>query len=56
VGATRWDPFPAPDTLVAIVPTLGDFELARREGWYRIPCGTAPKTLPTTRAMTARGL
>ncbi len=41
--------FPSPDTLVAVVTTMADFAIARRDRWYRIPCRSAPKTLPTTR-------
>lgn len=47
--ATRRRTFPAPDTLVAIVPTPQDFQIAELERWYRIPCRSAPKTLATTK-------
>ncbi|MBI3977941.1 MAG: DUF559 domain-containing protein [Chloroflexi bacterium] len=42
-------PFPAPDTLVAIVTNTRDFAIAQREHWYRIPCRTAPEALGTAR-------
>lgn len=31
--------------LVAVVPTAGDWERIRREGWYRIPLARAPRRL-----------
>lgn len=41
--------FPQPDTLIAIIPSTGDFAIAQRERWYRIPCRTAPDMLPMAR-------
>ncbi len=37
--------YPEDRVLVAFVPNPADFELARKEGWYRIPQGHAPKGL-----------
>ena len=47
--AVRRQQFPQPDTLVAIIPSLGDFAIAQREHWYRIPVRTAPAMLPMAR-------
>lgn len=37
--------YPEDRVLVAYVPTQKDFEIARQEGWYRIPQKYAPKGL-----------
>ena len=37
--------YPEDRVLVAYVPRPADFELIRREGWYRIPQRSAPKGL-----------
>ena len=35
--------YPEDRVLVAYVPKLSDFDLIRRQGWYRIPQKSAPK-------------
>jgi hypothetical protein len=37
--------YPEDRVLVAYVPEPEDFELIRREGWYRIPARSAPKSI-----------
>ena len=37
--------YPEDRVLVAYVPKLSDFDLIRRQGWYRIPQKSAPKGL-----------
>jgi len=37
--------YPEDRVLVAFVPRPADFELARKEGWYRVPQSHAPKGL-----------
>ena len=37
--------YPEDRVLVAYVPRPSDFDLIRREGWYRIPQRSAPKGL-----------
>lgn len=41
--------YPPPDTLVAIMNNRRDLALAEREGWYRIPCRSAPAMLTSAR-------
>ncbi len=41
--------YPSPDTLVAYIPSPGDFMTAREQRWYRIPCRSAPVVLPKAR-------
>ena len=36
---------PSPAVLVAIVPTLADWDRVQREGWYRIPADRAPQQI-----------
>ena len=38
--------FPEASVLVAVMTRVRDFELARDEGWYRIPVRSAPKFFP----------
>lgn len=35
----------APKVLVAVVPSLADWEHVRRDGWYRIPLQRAPRRI-----------
>lgn len=42
---SRGKNFPPPDTLVAIVNSLRDFERARDDGWYRIPVEKCPPAM-----------